>query len=49
MDITRNLYVITERERELEGELAVILSLVKHKEAMGILKWKKIGVFFLFY
>ena len=24
-----------------KGELAVILSLVKHKEAMGILKWKE--------
>lgn len=37
MDITRNLYVIKEREREL----AVILSPVKHKEATGILKWRE--------
>lgn len=47
MDITHNLYVI--KEREGERELAVILSLVKHKE-MGILKWREnLSVFFLFY
>jgi len=37
LDVTCNLYVI--KARKSKREQAVILSLVKHKGAMGILKW----------